>query len=126
MPGRSPYFCRLAAGARCGQSGLSQLSLQRMPPAQRLFLPSRTAASHGATVDLDTLEAVQVARARARCPAHPRPHLLIPCARLPLRRTHGVSPVVSQLLLLHQAGATLTLCGVDPCLRLEGLFHLQP
>ena len=79
------------------------------------------------TIDLDTVQAAQVARALAR---EYRPQLLVDCGTLKCLRTMGVSHVVSQLLVLHQSGATIWLCNVDATLRtclcllrLDALFH---
>ncbi|OON66442.1 hypothetical protein B0919_21640 [Hymenobacter sp. CRA2] len=80
-------------------------------------------------VDLDTVEANQLARMLLPQATHPR--LLIDCARLKSLRTLGVSHVVSQLLVLHQGGAEIWLANVTPLLgrclgllRLGQLFHL--
>ncbi len=79
-----------------------------------------------ATVNLDNAEAVQRMCARACCPP-----LYIDCGTLTCQRTLGVSHVVSQLLLLHRAGARIWLRNVNAplrrclrLLRLEALFHL--
>ena len=79
-----------------------------------------------ATVSLDNPATVQRLCARAQCPP-----LYIDCADLVCQRTLGVSHVVSQLLLLRQAGARIWLRNVNAplrrCLRLlrpEALFHL--
>jgi anti-anti-sigma regulatory factor len=79
-----------------------------------------------ATVNLDKAEAVQRLCARRQCPP-----LYIDCGNLVCQRTLGVSHVVSQLLLLRQAGARIWLRNVNAplrrCLRLlqlEALFHL--
>jgi anti-anti-sigma regulatory factor len=94
--------------------------------------PNHTAAPHSpagplSTVDLDKAEAVHIARQLPRStPLH------IDCARLACQRTLGVGYVVSQLLLLRQAGVTVWLRNVNAplrrCLRLLGLsplFHLS-
>lgn len=77
-------------------------------------------------LDLDAVETVQVARLLPRSTP-----LLIDCARLACQRTLGVGHVISQLLSLHRAGATIWLRNVNAplrrCLHLLGLsplFHL--
>lgn len=79
-----------------------------------------------ATLSLDRAGAVQRHCALRRCAP-----LYIDCANLACQRTLGVSHVVSQLLLLHQAGARIWLRNVNAPLRrclqllkLEELFHL--
>ena len=79
-----------------------------------------------ATVNLDNAEAVQRLCARPKCPP-----LYIDCSNLVCQRTLGVNHVVSQLLLLHRAGARIWLRNVNAplrhclhLLRLEALFHL--
>ncbi|MFC7669752.1 hypothetical protein ACFQT0_22065 [Hymenobacter humi] len=59
------------------------------------------------------------------------PALDIDASRLKCQRTLGVSHVVSELLLLHRAGASVWLRHVNGplrrclhLLRLDGLFHL--
>jgi anti-anti-sigma regulatory factor len=79
-----------------------------------------------ATLDLDRTDVVQRYCAMPQCPP-----LYIDCANLTCQRTFGVSHVVSQLLLLHKAGARIWLRNVNAPLRrclqllqLEALFHL--
>jgi anti-anti-sigma regulatory factor len=79
-----------------------------------------------ATVNLDNATAVQRMCALPKCPP-----LYIDCSDLVCQRTLGVSHVVSQLLILHRAGARIWLRNVNPSLRhclhllqLESLFHL--
>jgi anti-anti-sigma regulatory factor len=79
-----------------------------------------------ATLSLDRAGAVQRHCAMPQCPP-----LYIDCANLACQRTLGVSHVVSQLLLLHRAGARIWLRNVNAPLRhclkllqLEKLFHL--
>ncbi|MGI4762642.1 MAG: hypothetical protein ACRYF0_18170 [Janthinobacterium lividum] len=75
------------------------------------------------TVNLDEAEALQA--------AHLLPHstpLQVDCAHLACQRTLGVGYVVSQLLLLRRAGATIWLRNVNAplrrCLHLLGLSSL--
>ncbi|GAA3930382.1 hypothetical protein [Hymenobacter algoricola] len=79
-------------------------------------------------IDLDTVNCAELARHLVRsCPVrHPR--LLIDCHRLRCLRTQGVAYCVSQLLLLHAAGAQVQLLNVGPllgrCLYLLGLHRV--
>lgn len=66
------------------------------------------------TVDLDAVDAEQLAQALAG--AH-RVQLLIDCRSLRCQRTLGVGYVVSQLLQLHQSGASICLLKVNPVLK---------
>jgi anti-anti-sigma regulatory factor len=79
-----------------------------------------------ATVDLDAIDATQLARSLQGSPHHPE--LLVDCGRLKCLHTLGVSHVVSQLLVLHQAGANIWLRNVNPtlrrCLELLKVSHL--
>ncbi|MCC2546508.1 hypothetical protein LJY25_08640 [Hymenobacter sp. BT175] len=79
-------------------------------------------ASSLTTIDLDTIDAAQLARVLSRQIHQPRPQLLIDCGSLRMQRTRGVSHVVSQLLALRQSGAGIWLRNVNPalntCLRL--------
>jgi len=75
------------------------------------------------TVNLDEAEALQA--------AHLLPHrtpLHVDCAHLTCQRTLGVGYVVSQLLLLRRAGASIWLRNVNAplrrCLHLLGLSPL--
>lgn len=75
------------------------------------------------TVNLDEADALQA--------AHLLPHrtpLHVDCAHLACQRTLGVGYVVSQLLLLRRAGATIWLRNVNAplrrCLHLLGLSPL--
>jgi anti-anti-sigma regulatory factor len=75
------------------------------------------------TVNLDEAEALQVAHLLPRStPLH------VDCAHLACQRTLGVGYVVSQLLLLRRAGATIWLRNVNAplrnCLHLLGLSSL--
>ncbi|QDA61553.1 hypothetical protein [Hymenobacter jejuensis] len=76
----------------------------------------------------DGADIPQMARELNRRPELPRPHLLVDCSRLQCVRQYGVSHFVSQLLLLHQAGAYIVLRNVDPvlmrCLELLKVSHL--
>ncbi|MGI4869670.1 MAG: hypothetical protein ACRYFX_00675 [Janthinobacterium lividum] len=79
-------------------------------------------------VDLDEAEATSLVHDLAQGPEMPPAQLLIDCAHLRCLRQLGVSYVVSQLLVLHQSGARVFLCNVDPllhrCLRLLRLDAL--
>jgi anti-anti-sigma regulatory factor len=86
--------------------------------------------SHIATVDLDAVDAVHLARVLASYAQ--KPSLLIDCSTLTCLRTLGVSHVVSQLLVLHRAGAQIWLVNVKAPLRyclqllqLSKLFHVD-
>ncbi|RTQ46852.1 STAS domain-containing protein [Hymenobacter gummosus] len=82
-------------------------------------------------VDLDLVDAQQLARELRQQPASPhRPQLLIDCSQLQSLHTLGVSHVISQLLTLHRAGADIWLRNASPLLRrclqllkLNQLFH---
>lgn len=98
-----------------------------MKPDQSSHRPSDAPPTPPATLDLDALEAVQVARLLPRSTP-----LLIDCARLACQRTLGVGYVVSQLLSLRRAGAVVWLRNVNAPLRrclhllgLSSLFHLS-
>lgn len=80
-------------------------------------------------VDLDEVEVTSFVHDLAQGSKTPPAQLLIDCAHLRCLRHLGVSYVVSQLLVLHQSGARVFLCNVDPLLhrclrvlRLEALF----
>ena len=83
--------------------------------------PSLLPTSHGGTpvieVDLDNVDAVLLARLLPQSPEQPRPQFLIDCGHLLCQRTLGVNHVVSQLLLLRKAGATIWLRNVNATLR---------
>ena len=74
-------------------------------------------ASHLALVDLDAVDAVQLARALPKGPQQLHPQFLINCDNLVCQRTLGVSHVVSQLLVLRKAGASIWLRNVNAPLR---------
>ncbi|TDN37254.1 hypothetical protein E4631_25150 [Hymenobacter sp. UV11] len=83
-----------------------------------------------ATLDLDQTAAVQQMCAQLRHAPLFQPALHIDCGQLRCQRTLGVSHVVSQLLLLHRAGASIWLRNVNVPLRrcllllqLGSLFH---
>jgi anti-anti-sigma regulatory factor len=87
---------------------------------------------HNATlpVDLDTINATHLAQSLAG--ATDTPPLLIDCSALVSLRTLGVSHVVSQLLVLRRAGASIWLHNVQAPLRhclqllqLHRLFHIK-
>ena len=68
-----------------------------------------------------------LARALLKGPQHPRPQFFIDCSNLVCQRTLGVSHVVSQLLLLRQAGASVWLRNVNaPLRRCLQLLQLVP
>ncbi|GAA4369352.1 hypothetical protein GCM10023185_42920 [Hymenobacter saemangeumensis] len=96
------------------------------------FLPAAGSHSHIASLDLDAVDAVHMARGLRMNPQHSRPHFFIDCSSLSCQRNLGVSHVVSQLLLLHQAGASIWLRNVNAPLRhclellqLSQLFHVE-
>ncbi|GAB3858004.1 hypothetical protein GCM10028822_32610 [Hymenobacter terrigena] len=79
-------------------------------------------ANSSARLHLDDAGAVQ----RARC-APPRGPLCIDCSQLQCQRTRGVAHVISQLLLLRKAGATLWLRNVNaPLLACLQQLRLSP
>ncbi|MGI4736960.1 MAG: hypothetical protein ACRYG7_17460 [Janthinobacterium lividum] len=97
----------------------------------RTILPAPAASASFTPVDLDKTEASFFVHALAQGPEMPPAQLLIDCGRLRCLRHLGVSYVVSQLLVLHQSGARVWLCNVDPLLhrclrllRLDALFLL--
>lgn len=97
-----------------------------MNPTARLCSTPPGPIARIATVNLDNTDAVQRICGLAKCPP-----LYIDCSNLVCQRTLGVSHVVSQLLVLHRAGARIWLRNVNAPLRrclhllqLEELFHL--
>jgi hypothetical protein len=80
--------------------------------SKRLFYESPTASSAMTDVNLDEVDAVQRAGALSQ-----KPTFHVDCARLKCQRTLGVAHVVSQLLLLRRAGATVWLRNVNAPLR---------
>ncbi|PJJ61035.1 STAS domain-containing protein [Hymenobacter chitinivorans] len=83
-------------------------------------------------VNLDTTPATQLVRRLQRTRQAP-PRLLIDCGSLRCLRTLGVSHVISELLVLHRAGAHVWLRNVNPVLyhclallKLTDVFHLLP
>jgi anti-anti-sigma regulatory factor len=97
-----------------------------MNPTVRLCSMPPGPIARIATVNLDSADAVQRMCTLPQCPP-----LYIDCSSLVCQRTLGVSHVVSQLLLLHRAGARIWLRNVNAPLRrclhllqLEELFHL--
>ena len=74
------------------------------------------------------IDPVQLARSLRQANAELRPQLMIDCRQLKCLRTHGVSHLVSQLLLTQQAGAEVVLYNVDAglsrVLRLLQLHHV--
>jgi len=82
------------------------------------------------TLNLDEAAAIEVACVQLHNSLLAQPPLHIDCAHLRCQRTLGVSHVVSQLLRLRQAGASIWLCNVNAPLRrclqvlqLGSLFH---
>jgi anti-anti-sigma regulatory factor len=82
-------------------------------------------------INLDTEDAKQLARYLARQPKQTRPQFVVDCSKLKCLRTLGVSHVISQLLVLHQSGASIWLRNTDPVLkrclhvlRLDSLFRI--
>lgn len=77
-------------------------------------------------LDLDAVDAHQLARELPSI----RPHYAVDCAQLKALQHHGVSYVISQLLVLRRSGARIWLRNVPPalarCLRLLGLEQLFP
>lgn len=82
------------------------------------------------SLDLDETAAINATCAQLRSSLLPPPSLHIDCGHLRCQRTLGVSYVVSQLLRLRQAGASIRLRNVNAPLRrclqllqLGALFH---
>ncbi|MCR5887886.1 hypothetical protein LRS06_08855 [Hymenobacter sp. J193] len=78
---------------------------------------AHVAAAYLSAIDLDTVDALQVARTLRKNPSVVQPQLVVDCGALQCLRTLGVSHVVSQLLVLRQAGASIWLCNADSTLR---------
>ena len=77
-------------------------------------------------VNFNTTNATELARALSRRGYLWRPRLLINCQQLDCLRDRGVCYFVSQLLLLHRAGAKILLANVDPTLyRALNILHLN-
>lgn len=79
-----------------------------------LFLPPPASA---ATIDLDEAAAVEAVCERLRSSSAGVWPLHIDCGQLRCQRTLGVSHIVSQLLRLRQAGASIRLQNVNAPLR---------
>ena len=84
-------------------------------------------------INLNQVDPVRLARRLHQANPEQRPYLLIDCQQLECLRTHGVSHLVSQLLLTRQAGAEVLLYNVDPVLdralrllKLQQIFRLIP
>ncbi|RYU77201.1 STAS domain-containing protein [Hymenobacter persicinus] len=84
-------------------------------------------------VDLDAVNCPELARNILSHQPLRRPRLIVDCQCLRCLRTRGVAHFVSQLLLLHQAGAQVLLLNVPNLLRrclrllrLEHTFQLEP
>ncbi|TGE06324.1 STAS domain-containing protein [Hymenobacter fodinae] len=102
------------------------------------FQPHRIQSDHFSSseltpINLDAVEATQLARALARDAQRPRPQLIVDCSHLKCLRTLGVSHVISELLVLHKAGANIWLRNVDPALqhclsllKLTSVFRTSP
>lgn len=82
------------------------------------------------TLSLDETAAIEAACAQLRSSPLPHPQLHIDCGHLRCQRTLGVSHVVSQLLRLRQAGASIWLRNANAplqrclqLLQLSSLFH---
>ena len=88
-----------------------------MQPIPQPFVLDAVPVSSLTAIDLDAVDAAQLARNRTKQIHQPRPQLLIDCGRLKCQRTLGVSHVVSQLLTLRQSGAGIWLRNVSPALR---------
>lgn len=88
----------------------------------RTVLSAPAALASFTPVDLDKVETTYLLHDLAQR------QLLVDCSHLRCLRHLGVSYVVSQLLMLHQSGARVFLCNVDPllhrCLRLLRLDTL--
>ena len=85
------------------------------------------------SIDLNRTDAVQLAQRLDRADARQRPQFLIDCQHLTCLRTHGVSYLVSQLLLTKHAGADILLYNVDAVLggalrllQLHQVFQIVP
>jgi len=103
-----------------------------MKTSLQAILPTSGSASPITPLDLDAVDAVQLARRLRQQPGEARPQYFIDCSALVCQRTLGVSHVVSQLLVLHQAGAGIWLRHVNASLRhclqllqLSQLFHVD-
>jgi len=79
------------------------------------------------TIDLDAVDVKHVAYFLAQHTETLRPQIVVDCSTLKCLRTLGVSHVISQLLVLHQSGASIWLRNVDPILkRCLRLLRLEP
>jgi anti-anti-sigma factor len=88
-----------------------------MSVTQQDLLQDWNPSAAASSVDLDMVNAQQVARSLARDAQQSRPQLIVDCSRLKCLRTLGVSHVISELLVLHKAGADIWLRNVDPALH---------
>jgi anti-anti-sigma regulatory factor len=90
------------------------------------LVPQKQQGASISSIDLDAVDVKHVAYFLAQHTA-PRPHVAVDCSTLKCLRTLGVSHVVSQLLVLHQSGASIWLLNVDPVLkRCLRLLRLEP
>lgn len=80
-------------------------------------LPAQPAATALIPVSLAAMDAALLVRLLRQSHPHPHSQLLIDCGAQPCRRQLGVCHFLSQLLLLHQCGASVWLSNVDPLLR---------
>lgn len=85
------------------------------------------------SIDFNRTDSVLLANRLHNANLRQRPQFLIDCHRLTCLRTHGVSYLVSQLLLTKQAGADLLLYNVDAVLdkalrllQLHRVFQILP
>ena len=106
---------------------LRRLSMYSIQPNSSL--PDRNLLLPVEVIDLDTTSATQIAGAMRRTLVK-RPQLLVDCNRLKCMRTLGISHVISELLVLHRAGAHVWLRNASPvlrhCLALLKLTHVFP
>lgn len=112
---------------------LQPLHLPSMKAQNHVFFPHRTPGSPITEVNLDATEAAHIARTLAHYPQQPRPQLAVDCRHLRCLHTLGVSHVVSELLVLRQAGADIWLHNLTPTLahclallKLTGVFRTAP
>lgn len=123
------YLASNSAPLYCFSLSLPPFIVMRAPPS--FASPHQNASPALTSINLDAVDAQQLARTLAQAAGRPRPQLLIDCGQLQCRRTLGVSHVVSQLLVLRRSGADIWLRNVDPVLhhclhllRLDQLFFL--
>ncbi|TGE28133.1 hypothetical protein [Hymenobacter metallicola] len=102
----------------------------RFPPVTSKFSPLPILPVM--SINLDTTAATELVRTLQRTRQR-YPRLLIDCGNLKCLRTLGVSHVISELLILHRAGAHVWLRNVTPVLhhclallKLTALFRTLP